>query len=989
MNTRALGRSVAIVVAMCVLALLGIAWIISPKPSKKNAGGGSLDGSPPPSTQPADAGVIDPMDLGGNPEQLIQEGGRGQWTGRLSADGAFYRLTYQHLEPREEGVIELSLIDVWLPGDEQSIVIRADEARMRRPRGEREPTDGRVSGGVNADIYAGRVEDEATARTAHRLARVNLDSMTFERDRLLLSTEDDVRITGDGIDALLRGLSASLSEDESPLRLLRVPRGGFVRITPDLMAQAQRESSTGGDKASPANDAPGESADRDASFYELVLNTAVKAEAQSATAAGGSARVLAALIDGRLPDDALAPFDIVEDEEPSGSPGDRAPARPQARNDTQRYDISWEGPLELRPLPDRPDELVDNALHIAINAGNAEAPARVAASSIGVDATAETIAYAATQRRIALSGGGGPEGVRIVLPDTGEFVGTALEMDLTTGVGSAAGAHVVRALGRASGASDPLAIGPEPIELISTGRTDFHIDTRLGPVGSGAPIYPRSLIFTDGVEAHASGSMLAGETIRAAFTDASSPAPGSLAGISVMGHARAQDGRDAWIESDEIDILFAPDPLRDDRPAPFSARASGDEDAPIRAGTGHATLAAHRLEAEIVPDADGDPQIGEFTIRERVRVQLADGAGASADLISGDARTRRAELTGAPATIERADDSGAVSLSAETFTLDGEARTLSVAGPGTGRASSMTDGLARTVDLSWERSLHFDDARGRAEVAGGVEVQAEERLTDEHGVNGLRTHHATGQRVTLDLAVTERNSSARELTRALLEGALDEADWARVETRVYAFGEGDARRLLGVLFVSGPLMDARPGEQAVAVAGPGRLLVDQRASADDATMIGASPDALETSRGTSLFEWKERLDLDGGAGLARMRGEVSFRHLDPMTGIVTDLRADDLGANFTLNGQSERAQLRDVTATGSVVVRHADLQIVADAARYDAQTGEILARGENGRRVTILDNKSGRQDEAGAIRLNLETGAWSVTDPGSVTIQLP
>lgn len=988
MNARATGRTAAIVVLVAVLALIGLAWIFAPKPKHAPSDSADIRSQPPPDIpSPGNTTVIDPSKPGVNIEQLVQEGGRGQWTGRLSADGAPYRFEYEHLEPREQGVIELDQPVLWLADDERSIVFRAASARMRRPPGEREPSDGRLTGGIVADIYEGRVEDEASIDPDRRIARITLDSLEFERDRLIIRSEDDVRIAGTGIDALLRGLSVSLSEDESPLRLLRVARGGHVNITPDFFDRnnsAPKDASTS--RASNTDAGLSDSPAARETFYQLVLNDAVQVDAASANIKSATLRALATLIDGKLPDDAIANFDrsLSESQDPTSVPGSEPAANEKPSiTEPRRYAIAWDGPLELSPLEERPNELVHDKLFVSFLASE-QSPARLTESTLDLDLAAQSIAYGATRRHIALDGNADPQGVTVILPESGDFVGTALEIDLTTGVGSAAGPHNIRAFGTSS-------------QITSTGRADFLFDTSRGPIGSGAPVYPRSIIYTDGVEARSVDALLRGDSIRAAFTDASHDTPGSLASVAVRDNARAQDNRGSWIESGAIDILFAPDPDNDNRPTPFSARASGG----LRAGSPEATLAAQQLEADIVPDDSGDPEIGRFTIREEVAVTLADGTTASGDLITGDARNQRIDLAGAPARIERADDTGTASLEADAFTLDGVARTLAVSGPGRALARSK-DGNAEssTVEVAWDRSLLFDDAYGaggqnggggRAEVAGTVDVSAEKHFVSDAGARGVRTHHANGDRVTLDLSATDSKTSARELIRALIEGtSQDEPGWSRVESRVYAIDADGSRRLLGVLFVTGPLMDASPTAQTVAVAGPGRLLIDNRAdpTRNDADLVGADPDSLAAAQGTSLFEWNERLDLDAFAGSALMKGTVSFRHLNPTTNEVTDLRADELRASFDTATNSQSAALRDISALGTVVARHGSLQIVADAARYDALTGEILARGENGRRVTILDTATGRQDEAGAIRLNLETGAWSVTDPSAVLIPL-
>lgn len=986
MNVRSAGRVAAVIVALGVLALLGVVWLNSPRPKPASSRDPGLVSEAPPT--PTDSRIVDPDEVGANIEELVKEGGRGEWTGRLSDNGARYRFTYERLEPREAGVLEVESPVLWLPGDEQSIVMRAGSGRIRRAAGEREPTEGRITGGIVARIYRGRIENDNAEALATPVAEVRLETLEFERDRLLVRTEDSLRITGEGIDATLHGLTASLSEDDPPLRLLRVARGGSVTIRPDALA-AKEKAGRGSRGGGPA-DAPAPDAAPSESFFELTLAEAVRLEAGTVAMTGDSVRALARLVDGSLPDDAIASFEQVRrDGEPVGtSSGDtRSGDARGGVTDPESIALAWTGPLELRPLESRPPELARDEAHVTIASGSVGG-VRVLESVEGIDARAMQIAYGATSRAAMLSGGGDPEGVRITAPDRAEFVGQSLELDLTTGVGRAAGPHLVRAIGRAAGADDPASPGDEPMWFASTGASDFLLDTGAGPIGSGAPILARSLIVTDGAEARRGDAYLKGGTMRAAFTEPERSA--TLAGVSVLDGARAQDGAGSWIEGEAIDILFAPDPENADRPTPFSARASGG----IRAGSPEASLEAGELEASIVPDSRGESEIGDFVIRDRVVVTLPDGTRAAGDLITGDARTERAELSGAPATLAREDGSGHAALEAARFDLDGVARTLSVVGPGRAQAGSVDERLAQTlVYAEWERSLLYDDARGRAEIAGDVRARADEDVIAASGASGFRVHHASGDRVTLDLAPVEGEGAARRLVRALIEaGSASEADWARVESRVYALNENEDRRLLGVLFVTGPLMDARPGEQQVVVAGPGRLLVDNRARndrADDRELIGlepgADPGALASTLGTSLFEWTRRLDLDGSAGAAQMAGDVSFRHLDPASGKVTDLRADALEAGFDVGTEADRAALRDVTAAGSVVVRHGSLQIACDRARYDASTGEIVAVGEQGRRVAVLDESTGRQDEAGAIRLNLTSGAWSVEDPSAVS----
>lgn len=990
MNARSVGRVAAAVVALGVLVLLLVAWLTTPNPPAPTGASNTVRPEAPP--PPGDGGVVDPGAVGVNIEELVDDAGRGEWTGRLSSGGARYRLTYEGLEPREEGVVEIVSLVLWLPGDEQSIVVHAGFGRIRRPHGEREPIEGRISSGIVAHIYDGRVENEGNEKGAARLAVVTLDSLTFERDRLLVRTDDDIRITADGVSAVLHGLSATLSEGQSPLRLLRVPGGGRVDIQPDTLraaAAARRKSEPGGTNGGETVADDEEPAVE--SYYELMLADAIRLNAGTVSMEGSAVRALARLVDGALPQDAVANFERVRAgaEAPTGDDDDTTPAAPRATPES--IALSWSGPMELRPLDQHPAELEDDAIHLAVSSPS-PAGVRIADSATGIDARAASVAYGATRRAVALSGGGDIEGVRITVPDAAEFVGVALDMDLTTGVGHASGAHIVRAIGAAAGSDDPHAPGEIPMWIASTGRADFVLDTSDGPIGSGGPLRPRSVIVSDGAEARRGEAFLRGDSIRAAFTEPELGA--TLAGVSVRDHARAQDGRGSWIEGDAIDILFAPDARDSNRPAPFSARASGN----LRAGTPEAELLAGSLEAEVVRDGQGDDAIGAFTIRDHVVVTLPDGTRATGDRVTGDARTRRAELTGAPASIARHDDSGNAELKSERFLLDGADRTLSVIGPGEAVAGSVDDLLAqRLVTVQWDRSFLYDDTRGRAEVAGAVAVRADEDVVTDAGTTGMRVHTATGDRVTLDLAVltdapeTGDPVALRRLVRAMIEGlGGDDPQWARVESRVYALDADNSRRLLGVLFITGPLMDTRPDDRGVAVAGPGRLLIDNRVQRpEDAELIGAGPRSLESALGTSLFEWSGRMDLDGLAGTARMQDSVSFRHLDATSGVVTDLRADMLDAGFDLEDErNQRVALRSVTATGSVVVRHGSVQVVCDTARYDALTGEIVAGATGGRRVTVLDEATGRQEEAAAIRLNLATGAWSIEDPSAISVRL-
>ncbi|MBL0926765.1 MAG: hypothetical protein IBJ11_03820 [Phycisphaerales bacterium] len=1011
MDVRTTGRLLAAVTFTAVVGVVALAFWTSRRspapapvaplpPLPALAGGGSTPVDP--------TGTQSPIDL-------VAMGQRGSWLGVDPRTGRpSYELLWDTLDPEDAGRIRLARPRAWFDaGAGRTVLVTAESGRLVWPARDKEPESGELLGGVTARLLRPgtprTVADDPRALEDATVGRLFTPTIRFESALGQVETTDRIAVSGPGLALEAVGLVLRFSEVQRRLQYARIDQGGTLTINPSRMREAAAPGDTPDDQASGAATATVAPPERIDLYQATIAGSRAGAPVISPlrivqgrrTVEAEMLTVFARLADGSLPREAIAPFErtapaTVELMGPP-APGQSmtvAIAPPAASGlPDEEIRATWGGPLEVRPVgteapgslrSERVKELARDDLAVRL-ASPRTGRVEVADPESGTSVRAAEIEYGATARSVALSarpGAAEPE-VAVVIAQAGELLTTRLEADLTTGVGSAAGAGRFLAA-RQPAAADAGEPAPQPPAVRWTGRSDFRFDTSAGPVGAGGMVLPTELSFTDGVEASDRSGRLTAGFVRAtlaavARSDRVQPDI-RLVGVLASDDARLTDAGDGTVRADQIRVAFD---RASPTPRPVGAEARGG----VVASQNNQNLRADRADVRFDPDPQGrGVRAGALNAEGGVRVLTADGVEALADRLSADVPARQAVLFGAPAELRRNEGGEARSLRAARINLDGDARRLTAPESGTIAFALTSDGRDLRTDVQWSGGLTFNDRDGIADLRGDV------RLVGQSG--SLERQSARGDQLTIRLAQPTPDGK-RPVAEVRLDGA--EAP-ASVEFRRFAAPAADAGtppdapRTLEALAAlrSGRLIltnapAAGPLAQRVEAPGPGTLVVeDRRGPAAPAPPPTANAPG---TRGTSVFTWTGGLVVERASGVATMQGGVRLRHLAPGASAVTEIEADSARAEVTRAAEAsdpDRPELRRVAATGNVYVKHEQTRISAAELAYDVASGVATATAAPGGVVTVFDGRDGRTVTAAAVEIEPATGRWRIAGAGTI-----
>lgn len=874
--------------------------------------------------------------------------------------------------------------------DGSSWHIEADRGRFYIPAGKDTPESGFLRGNVRARRYdpqPGDARPEPGVTPASVTATTD-EPLHFDLDSLMFETEGRLHVESEEIDFVGRGVFAVLNEKREKITVLKVDRGERLTYTPrSRPTPAPGVPSTSRDAAPVprphASTRPASPAIRPVAFqaaipkvdlYKTEFEDNVVATQGSRVVRSDTLTVWTRLIDNKIPKQtpaasargplhtlltglamALTPPPPVDTE--TSAPTTVSTQQPAGIADS--VVLTWDGPMEIHPLKDDPNEL-SMGDHVALRFDIVEDSVEFEDTAGGARGRAQAVSYFAGRERIELLGPAGT--VELESDGTGRISGAnSMYVEL------AAGVVTVPTAGRLTGVDHRETRGEEdPQEIVWQSAATFEfvvVDGRMTDRVERAR-------FEGGVTGKNSDATLEGERIDALFDSRPDENP-RLVQLDAE-QALGEDGRGGAIAGDTLQVHFAPgagDGDLDPRRVIISGSAlARREDAE--------SIRADRIDAALARDERGDIIV---TIAEADgHVVFGDGRGAEGrgEHLWADALAERAVITGESGRVA----GGSAEITGAHIELDNTARSVRVQGPGTFAQAADE----KTIEASWTEAMAFDDRAGHLECIGNTRAHSV-------GPDGTRDHvEAHRLEITLDPYTDDDEETGDRLRHALAFGSADTP--AAVETRRLAVDSPpEAPRVDEIFRLEGGQIRFAARDDRLHVPGPGRLFVFDRRPETG----GGGGDAMlgpGGRRGSTQFTWAGSLGFDRRAGDAVFIDSVRVVHKPIDQPVVTELLADELAARFSTETSTPSAGQNgfDGELLWAEARRNALLhverrrEIEADRLLYHAQRGLIEAAADPGSRVQITDLLRGTSSRPRAVSWDMTNDRIEFIEPGSV-----
>jgi len=1016
-----------IALGMGVISAGVVVYFIASSP-KRTQGAEPPKGEAPPQTSPSDptaakqgrSGVA----VGAGKGLSVQVASRSDPT-RLAGT-----ITSRTLEPLEANRYTAVRPESFIYlRDGRTIFVRADSAKLYIPKSSDQPESGTLTGNVEISLFDRRDGGVDPARDTPSL-KLTTQDFAFDLTAWDFFMPGDVRIVGPTLTYLGAELHLLLNQPQERVELLRIARSTELRLRSGGQAVARSSnaptSNTTETKPAARNESPsvvaspaphptipdaaaGSAADQTRAFYHAVLAQTVRVTQGERVIEAATLDLWAHLIGGQLPPNAISPvrtdpsaqvdkppaFTATTTPRPTSAPTETPQATDRAPHVTGEPDIviTWAGPLEMRPLSDRPAELSRDDVSLRFTSADG-APVRFAETGAraGLSGVASRLEYGATSRTIALAADE-PGGVGIDLARAGRLRCTGLDLDLGNGLATVTGAGSVAGI-VGTGFTDtpgPLNEGIEDRVVRWSNAAEFRFAT--GSEGIDGSLL--SAVMIGDVEAIDHASSLRGNALAANFYERSGRT-GPLSRLAVAGNAAADDGRGGALNCERLDIAFRRRDNAPDQSDPGWITASGS----ATAARASEVLGADLIEVTIERDAEGRSQVADLLADGGAVYERDDGVWAAAPQIRASATRRTAAMSGEGA----AAGKGASRVTGTQIELDGNTRIATVFGKGAfAHHGPDAEGRPLDADASWSRSMTFDDRAGVLEARGATHatIRPDAMTVRELDAGSIRielTPGADGTNTGIGGApLTTEPSQARRVLRVEAVGtSLEEKDGGRasITSRIYEPADApDGRRLAEELRLEGDRILADDERGTLDVPGAGVLrIVDVRATPSGENTAPDHPPATElASRGAARFEWDGSLVLDRTAGTATMRQNVRMRHLPLDRSEMTELVGEEVVAyvsemqNVGAAG-AVRGRLVRASAIGAVWARLGTKELTADRLEYLTTERLIRAASNSENDVVLFDPARPTPLKAKILEWDLARDRVEVRSPGTIVI---
>lgn len=949
-------------------------------------GGKSPQRATPVRVAPAD-GAIDAIDAAdAEIQNILVHAGKSRLVG-VGKDGKrAYELNAESLEPLAEGRFTAETLHATVFLDGMQVRIAAPRADFTVPSEEEGPQAGRLEGGVTIELHRERRAGVATDPAPTDLAlTITLDWITFDATLGQFETGSDVLFTSGRSSAELKGLTLRLSDAETRPRLLYAHAGpGSLRLFDDDDAGGRGPAFPSTPRAAAPMDARANPAAAALTEHFVAkLRGAVAVGSRGLEITGPAADLAMQLIDGRLPEGAIAQFrpkDGVPGRAGTGGGASGSPVDPVEQGADEPLVVAWDASLEViaADLADGQARLAGELVRATFAAAEPAAPVRITHAETSTLITAASVDYGATTRALVLD----PfeqSPIAATLPGLGHAELSRITLDLTKGAGTMHDGGVVT--------GEPSTERPGR-SITWDGPATLAFDTSRGPVGAGGIVLPTSIHLADAVDMRDAEAIVTGASARAVFTSIDTPRGPEprMSHASVSGSAAATWSEAGRVNADRLEVTFDP---RADELTPIAAAAIGG----VRGSLDDHDLAAESLDVTLVQIAgdagDATTEVSDFHAAGAVVFEArSDGWRIDGEEITGNALDGFASVVGAPAVLSSIDTAEGGSIAGERIDVFEADQRLAVIGPGNAtwalnQPTQATD--YQRLKVTWSESMHYADAEGVARCEGAITFD---------GQVGADEHHAgSGQALVVRVrrageSAGEPSTASRDVELSTVELIGPADGWATAEWRKRRTAD-DAADLTGLAELRGRTILADAQAQTVEVAGPGRLVALNNSTTEpgEAPSAPSPADAVSgdlSVRGTSIFEWQSGFSVNQRTGESVMHGGVKLRHSHAGSSAVTELDAARLAATFDAP-EGGRANLRSFTADGAVLIRHDALQVVADHLTFAGDSDIAIASANPGNLVTIFDAESERHFNADSVEINLRTGEWVRKGGGIIT----
>ena len=603
-------------------------------------------------------------------------------------------------------------------------------------------------------------------------------------------------------------------------------------------------------------------------------------------------------------------------------------------DDSAPITLTWDGPMDVRPLTASPGELARNDVFARFTSEKDGGTTFTDEKTKAV-ATGALLEYGATRREVALASHE-PMGATVTYPGGGTGQAQRFEMSMASGVIEIPTRGIISA--ESSGASSPIfAIG-------DTSPANTPADPNAAPV-------TRSLSWTDRAdfqliknaqqevtpvlsEVHANGNakatdgqnFLSGESLIAQFKPVN-PKASQLERLQVAGQARGGDGQGSTLTSDTLDVAFIANPDKPEQSDPSVVTAQGSVHAhSVDKKSGELNLSSSYLQTRLSRNIGGALEVTRLDASRSVAFDTTDGVHAKSEDLNVDPITHTAHLTGPPMTVEVTKDG--TTITGQDMTLWNLERKLDSKGSGTlvhdgpidAPGQLKTEGQTQAtaaksdpghVEASWTREMTFDDA-GTAVCLGDVNAVVTKPPHNKPSGEpiGLERDTVRADEVHLTFSPPPEDTKAdpalgppapkperRLLTiHAVGTPGDDPAKLAKVESRSYSVSPVgpaiDEQAVERILFLTGAEINLDNDKGTLDLPNPGKLLiVDTRAAAKpdkpkpdkskpdkpNPDKTDANPFPFDTSsglRGKTLFTWNGSMSMDRPTGVIHMNDQV-------------------------------------------------------------------------------------------------------------------